>query len=119
MDILRKVLLISLVFLVQNAEAKYFTDYSSGVTINRIHAHSGGGVTLHITGEVTNLDNCLVTERVHIRADLVGSKNLIAHAMMAFASGKKVGLHASGCEIIPFWGGTHLTPIINNLWVYN
>jgi hypothetical protein len=119
MNILSKIALIILVLFVQSVEAKYFTDYSAGVTINRIHAHSSGGVTLHITGEVRNLDNCPITERVHIKADLVGSKNLIAHAMMAFASGKKVGLHASGCEIIPFWGGIHLTPIINNLWVFN
>lgn len=107
-----------LLFFIQEVEAKYFTSYNSGVTINRIHAHNGGGVTLHVTGSVINLDSCAVTDRVHIKANLPGSDNLIAHAMMAFAAGKKVGLHASGCEVTPFWGGNLMTPIIDNLWVF-
>lgn len=101
------------------SNAKYFTNYHSiGVEITRIHNHSNGAVTLIISGDVDNLDQCAVTTRVHLKGDLDGHKQMAASAMLAFASGKKVGLHASGCEIIPFWGASGgLTPVINNLWL--
>ncbi|TQV86923.1 hypothetical protein [Aliikangiella coralliicola] len=118
---MKKILLVALVgicFLGQNANAKYFTDYNAGVTITRIHVHSGGGITLHISGAVKNLDGCAVTDKVHLKGNLAGHQNMLSHAMMAFTTGKKVGLHASGCEVIPFWGGGLMTPIIDNLWVF-
>ena len=101
------------------SHAKYFTNYNSaGVEITRIHNHSNGDVTLIISGTVDNLDECAVTSRVHLKSNLVGHNQMVASSMMAFASGKKIGLYASGCEIIPFWGSSGgLTPVITNLWV--
>lgn len=85
--------------------AKYFTNYHSvGVEITRIHNHYNGAVTLIISGDVDNLDQCAVTTRVHLKGDLEGHNQMVASAMLAFAAGKNIGLHASGCEIIPFWG---------------
>jgi hypothetical protein len=100
------------------SNAKYFTNYlSEGVEITRVHNHSNGSVTLIISGDVDNLDQCAVTTR-HLKGDLDGHKQMVASVMLAFAAGKKIGLHASGCEIIPFWGASGgLTPVINNLWL--
>jgi len=103
------------------SQAKYFTPLDGpGVTITRFFTHSGGGVTLYISGSVQNLDGCPVTNRVHLKGNLEGHKNMVSAALMAYASGKKIGLHAQGCELIPFWGtsGGGAVPIINNLWVF-
>ncbi len=109
---------ITLLF-VGGAQAKYFTPLNGpGVEITRYFTHSGGGVTLYISGSVQNLDKCAVTDRVHLKGDLPGHKAMVSAALAAFVSGKKIGMHASGCEQIPFWGGGTMTPIINNLWVF-
>ncbi|AQW61489.1 MULTISPECIES: hypothetical protein [Vibrio] len=103
------------------SNAKYFTALNSeGVEITRIHNHANGGLTLYISGSIVNLDNCTVTSRVHLKGDLKGHDNMVSAALMAFATGKRIGLHASGCEIIPFWGTSGgLTPVISDLWVLN
>lgn len=104
-----------------NSHAKYFTEYyGSGVKIIKVHTHGSGGLTLHISGNVINLDGCSVTSRVHLRGDLSGHDNMVSSALLAFASGKNVGLHLSGCDYIPFWGESGgLTPIVDNLWVHD
>ncbi len=113
-------LLVAL-FITSGASGQYFTPLGGpGVQVTRFFTHSGGGVTLYISGEVKNLDDCPVTTRVHLKGDLPGHQNMISAALMAFASGKRIGLHASGCEYIPFWGGSGggQVPVINNLWVF-
>jgi len=104
-----------------SSQAKYFTPLGGpSVKITRFFTHSGGGVTLYISGSVQNLDGCPVTDRVHLKGDLKGHQNMVSAALMAYASGKEIGLHAQGCELIPFWGtsGGGAVPIINNLWVF-
>lgn len=103
-----------------NVFAKYVTPLDgAGVEITRYFTHGSGAITLYISGEVLNLDNCAKTYRVFIPHTAAGKDNLAAAALMAFASGKKIGLHASGCSTTQFWGGTEEVPIINNLWVFN
>jgi hypothetical protein len=98
--------------------AKYVTTLSGpGVEITKVFTHSSGAVSLYISGETTNLDECTSTFRVYIPHDLNGRQNLVSAALMAFASGKKIGLHASHCSTTTFWGGTVDVPIVDNLWV--
>jgi len=110
---------IALLVFANIALAKYFTSLSPpGVKITQYFTHSGGGVTLYISGSVQNLDGCMVTNRVHLKGNLAGHQSMVSAALAAFSSGKYIGLHASGCETIPFWGGTQTVAIINNLWVF-
>lgn len=111
--------LLALGLLTLPAFAKYVTPLGGpGVEITMFFTHQTGAVTLYVSGEKLNLDNCAATYRVHIPHDIAGRDTMVANAMMAFASGKKIGLHASGCKTTPFWGGTVEVPIINNLWVF-
>jgi hypothetical protein len=113
-------LLVLLFSLIASASsfAKYVTYLSDpGVEITKFFTHSNGAVSLYITGETRNLDECTSTFRVYIPHDLDGRQNLVSAALMAFASGKKIGLHASHCGTTTFWGGTVDVPIIDNLWV--
>ena len=89
-----------------------------GVEITKYFTHEAGGITLYISGDVINSDNCPATYRVYIPHDLVGRDSLASAALTAFISGKKIGLHASGCQTTYFWGGSEQVPIINNLWVF-
>ena len=122
---MNKVVLLGICILINtisfNVSADYFTPLGGpGVTIVKMHFHDQGGVTLHISGAVQNLDDCSVTSRVHIPKDLSGLNNMLSASLMAYTTGKKIGLHVSGCESIPFWGsGGGLTPIVKNLWVFN
>ncbi len=108
-----------LLFIASQVQAKYFTALNGpGVKITQYFTHSGGGITLYISGDVLNQDNCAITNRVHLKGDLPGHKNMVTAALAAFAAGNTIGLHASGCEVIPFWGGGQMTPIISDLWVF-
>lgn len=99
--------------------AKYVTSLGGpGVEITRFFTHQNGAVSLYISGPVLNSDECTSTFRVYIPHDLPGKDTMVSAAMMAFVSGKKIGLHGSGCSTTRFWGGTVDVPIINNLWVF-
>ncbi len=95
-------------------------DSLTGVTIDNYFVHSGGEVTLFISGGATNPDTatCDSIGKVHLKGDLPGHNNMVAAALAAFASGKKIGMYASKCTTITFWGGTVRYPIISNLWVF-
>lgn len=100
--------------------AKYVTPLAGpGVEITRVFAHENGGMSLYISGSIVNLDECNTTFRVYIPHGLAGKDTLVSTALMAYASGKKIGLHASGCSTTSFWGASGgEVPIINNLWVF-
>ncbi len=113
------VLLIIGAFLSTSLFAAYVTPLNGpGVDITRVFSHENGALTLYISGDVQNLDQCTATYRVHIPHDIAGRDTIVSTALTAFASGKKIGLHASHCSTTPFWGGTVDVPIINNLWVF-
>lgn len=98
--------------------AGYLTSLNNPeATITSVFTHAEGHVTLIVSGITLNPDECGDLGLVHIQADLPGHKNLVSAALTAFASGKKVGLYSTGCEIIPFWGGTSTRPVIHNLWI--
>ena len=73
-------------------------------------------MTLWVSG-LDNPDGCGDTTLVHIKSTLDGYKEMAASAMMAYASGQKIGLWSTGCETLPFWGGTVTRPIIHTLWI--
>jgi hypothetical protein len=102
------------------SHARYVTHLNGpGVEITRFFAHGNGGVTLYISGSIQNLDECNTTYRVYIPHDLPGKDTIVSTALMAYASGRKIGLHGSGCSTTPFWGGSGgEVPIINNLWAF-
>ena len=102
-----------------NSFAKYVTPLGGpGVEVTMYFTHKTGAITLYISGAVQNLDHCPATYRVHIPHDIAGRDMMASAALTAFASGKKIGLHASGCKTTHFWGGTQQVPIIDNLWVF-
>lgn len=102
------------------AQAKYITPLNGpGVEITRYFVHKNGSISLYISGEVVNLDECTSTYRVYISHDLPGKEAMLSAALAAFASGKKIGVHGSGCSTTAFWGGTVDVPLVDNLWVFN
>ena len=111
---------ISLVALANIAVAGgYLTNFSSeGVTITKYFVHSNSAITFFVSGTV-NSNDCSSGNQVHIRTDTAGRDEMISAVMLAFASGKKIGLYYSRCEVLPFWGGTNTYPIISDLWVIN
>jgi hypothetical protein len=112
-------IILLLCFVSTSAYSKYVTPLSGpGVEITKFFTHTNGAVSLYISGAVQNLDQCTSTFRVYIPHDLPGKDTLVSAAMMAFASGRKVGFHGSGCGTTGFWGGTVDVPIINNLWIF-
>ncbi len=99
--------------------AKYVTPLNGpGVDITRFFVHESGAVSLYISGSTINSDGCTSTFRVYIPHDVAGKDTMLSAALMAFASGKKIGIHGSGCSTTAFWGGTKDVPIVNNLWVF-
>ncbi len=101
------------------AQAKYITSLSGpGVDITRVFIHQSGAVSIYISGDVENLDECTSTFRVYIPETVAGKDAMLSVALMAHASGKKIGMHGSGCSTTQFWGGTVDVPIVNNLWVF-
>lgn len=96
----------------------YLTPLGQGITISKYFIHSGGGMTLWVSG-ISNPDNCGSANKVHLKGDLSGHDKMVAAVMAAYASGMKVGLWSSGCSSLPFWGGTVTYPIVSNLWVTN
>ena len=85
--------------------AKYVTPLNgSGVDVTKVFVHVSGSVSLYISGAVQNLDQCTSTFRVYIPHDLPGKDAMLSAALMASASGKKIGLHASGCSTTAFLG---------------
>ncbi|PHR54845.1 MAG: hypothetical protein COA47_14870 [Robiginitomaculum sp.] len=119
--IMKKILLVILISILPAhafAFSGYLTPLAEGVSINKYLLHRSGEMTIWVTNtSISNPDNCTNTDRVHIRASLAGSQNMIAAVMTAYASGQKVGFHSSGCSVIPFWGGTQTVPIISEIWV--
>jgi len=116
---------IALLFLLESTQAKYFTGLGgSGVEIIKYFTHNNGSVSLLISdpnSQITNLDGCVVTNRVYIDVNMSGHKEMLASALSAFHANKRVGIHASGCVTTGFWGGslsTHGVANVNNLWVY-
>ncbi len=95
----------------------YVAPFDNEATIDKVVMHDNGGVTLWITAMPKNPDSCTNSTLAYIKTDLTGRNNMVSAALMAFAAKKKVGLWSSGCEILPFWGGTLTSPIINTLWV--
>ena len=101
-----------------NVFAKYITHLNTeGVEITKFFTHKSGAVSLYISGSVDNLDKCTSTFRVYIPHDLPGRDVMVSTALAAFASGKKVGFHGSGCSTTTFWGGTVDVPIVDNMWI--
>ena len=86
--------------------------------VTRVFIHESGAVSIYISGDVVNLDKCTSTFRVYIPETLESKDSMLSVALMAYASGKKIGIHGSGCRTTPFWGGTVDVPIVNNLWVF-
>lgn len=114
-----KFVVVILVAISQSAFAQYFTPLNGpGVEISKVFSHTGGAISLIIEGAVENRDGCTGVSRVYIPADLVGHQVMVSTALMAFASGKKIGLYASACKTTEFWGGEVDVAIVNNLWVF-
>lgn len=110
--------LLTFVVISTPASAKYITGLNGpGVEVTRVFIHQSGAISLYISGEVDNLDNCTSTYRVYIPQDVPGKDQMLTVALTAHSTGKKIGLHGSGCSTTAFWGGTVDVPIVNNLWI--
>lgn len=81
----------------------YLTKLDTGVAVDKYLIHGNGGMILWVSG-IDNLDSCGDTRLVHLKGDLEGHQAMVAVVMVAYASGKKVGLWSEGCSRIPFRG---------------
>lgn len=118
--LMKKILICLMLFLVVTPTyAKYITAlYGGGVSIERVFVHESGAVSIYINGGIVNLDQCTSTFRVYIPATAKAKDEMLSLALFAYASGKRVGFHGSGCSTTPFWGGTQDVPVVNNMWVH-
>jgi hypothetical protein len=99
----------------------YLNSMGAGVTptgymMNNLGGNNNYGLTIFLSG-ILNPDSCNATDKVHIRSTAVGYKEMVAAVMAAKASGNKIGFYSSGCQTIPFWGGSTTYPIVTDLWV--
>ena len=98
--------------------AGYLNNPGQGVEILKVHAHSGGGLTLWVNSNgILNPDSCARRDKIHIRSSLAGYDAMVTVVMTAYTAKKKVGFYSSGCSTLPFWGGTQTYPIVHDLWV--
>lgn len=117
---MKKFLICLMLFLAtSSAHAKYITALNgAGVSIERVFVHESGAVSIYISGDIVNLDQCTSTFRVYIPPTAIAKGEMLSLALFAYASGKRVGFHGSGCSTTPFWGGTQDVPVVNNMWVH-
>jgi hypothetical protein len=104
----------------------YLTAFGTGVTVTDYminnNVGNGGsdiGLTILLSATVNNPDSCGSTALLHIKSSAPGYKEMVAAVMAAVAAGRRIGFHAKGCELLPFFGGTTTYPIISDLWVVN
>jgi len=104
----------------------YLTAFGTGVPVTDYMVNNnvgyGGtsiGLTIFNPATVSNPDGCGSTSYLHIKSSAPGYKEMVAAVMSAAAAGKKIGFHSTGCELLPFFGGTTTYPIISDLWVVN
>lgn len=113
----RLAFLLTLFFPISGLSAGYLTPLGTGIDIHKVHAHPDGAITLWIEqSSISNPDGCGRTGLVHIKA-AGGYETLVSMVLTAYTSGKKIGLWSTGCEFIPFWGGPHTYPVVNNIWI--
>lgn len=97
----------------------YLTNLNGpGVTIETYFLHKNGGLSPILAENHLNSDECMSSNHVYLKANHPNYKNIVAAALAAFASGKEIGIHGDGCEVIPFWGGTTTRATISDLWVF-
>jgi hypothetical protein len=102
----------------------YLTPLRTGVDVtdymvnNNTGSGTLGGITIWVSG-ISNPDGCTGTDKVHIKNNAPDYKEMVAAVLSAVAMGKKIGFHATGCELLPFWGGATTYPIVSDLWVVN
>jgi hypothetical protein len=105
----------------------YLTPFGTGVAVTDYMVNNNvgyGGSAIGITillspNAVNNPDSCGSTALLHIKSSAHGYKEMVAAVMAAVASGRRIGFHSSGCELLPFFGGTTTYPIVTDLWVVN
>ena len=116
---MKKLIIAVLAFMSTSVFASgYLVPLGQGVEVLRVHAHSGGGLTLWIhQNSIQNPDSCKGTDKVHIRSSLAGYDAMVTVVMSAYTAKKKIGFWSSGCSTIPFWGGTITYPIVHDLWI--
>ncbi len=116
---MKTIILLAIVLLTSGVNASgYLIPYGQGVTINKIHAHASGGLTLWVnSNELQNPDECSRRDKVHIRSSLGGYDAMVTVIMSAYTANKKIGLWSTGCSTIPFWGGTQTFPIVSDVWI--
>lgn len=102
--------------------AGYLTPLGQGIEVtsymvnNGVHGGGSVGLTLWVSG-ISNPDSCGSIDKVHIKRTTVNYSEMVAAVISAITSGRKIGFHSTGCETIPFWGGTTTYPIVSDLWI--
>jgi hypothetical protein len=117
--------MLALFLMMQESRASgYLTPLRAGIEVtdymvnNNTGSGNIGGLTIWVSG-ISNPDGCTGTDKVHIKNSATGYKEMVAAVLSAVALGKKIGFHSSGCEGLPFWGGTLTYPMVSDLWIVN
>ena len=101
----------------------YLTSMGQGVVVtsyvmnNSVPPGSGTGMTLFVSGTISNPDACVATDKIHIPSTVPNDSTLVAAVMSAVAAGQSIGFWSSGCSVISFWGGSVTYPQAWTLWV--
>jgi len=115
---IRAILILSLLYSVNLFSSGYLTNLGQGVTVQKVHAHGSGGITLWVDAtKLKNPDQCDRMDKVHIRSSLNGYNAMVTAVMTAYSTNKKIGMWSTGCSVIPFWGGTKTAPILRDVWI--
>lgn len=96
----------------------YLVKLGEGVEISKVHAHSAGGLTLWVdASKLMNPDSCSYLNKVNIQSSQAGYDAMVTVIMTAYTTKKKIGFWSSGCQVLPFWGGTQTFPVVTNIWI--
>lgn len=98
----------------------YLTLLAQGVSVNGYMMNNGvgsgsTGMTVWVSG-ISNPDSCGATTMVFIPSSVANYSALVAAVISAFAAGQRVGFWSSGCDLMPFFGGTTTYPYVVTLW---
>jgi hypothetical protein len=99
----------------------YLTPLAQGITVNgyMMNNSTGGaastGMTIWVSG-ISNPDSCGGTDKVFIPSSVANYSALVAAVISAFTAGQHIGFWSSGCDLMPFWGGTTTYPYVVTLW---
>jgi len=89
----------------------------SYVMNNSVPPGASSGMTLIVSGTISNPDGCGAIDKVHIPSTVSNYSSLVAAVIAAVSAGQTIGFWSLAGAVIPFWGGAITYPQVWTLWI--